>query len=174
MMPIFPKETAEWEALQKGSYFLMKEAWLLDHARYDDWIEMLSPEIRYFAPVRTNANFGEDEGLADEARLAHFDETFDTLTLRVRRLQTGRAWSEEPVSRKRRFVSNVVLLEQQESLLTLGSNILIHREDAMQHLTHVSAYRQDRLKLSGDGGFCLLERQITLDHLAVPALTQII
>ena len=38
---------------------LIDEYWLLDNGRFEDWLELMSDDIRYWAPVREN--LGRDE-----------------------------------------------------------------------------------------------------------------
>ena len=161
----------DWRAQREAERFLVREAWLLDHDKLEAWLDLLSPNIRYFAPVRSNATRGIDEGTGSLGRLAHFDDTINSLTLRVKRLRTGRAWSEEPASRTRRFVTNMILIGRDSEMLVVGSNILIHREGANEEARLLSAYREDRLETAEATGFILRERIVHIDHLAVPPLT---
>jgi biphenyl 2,3-dioxygenase subunit beta len=155
--------------LQEVQAFLAFEAWLLDHEEFDDWLTLLDPKIRYFAPVRSSVQRASAEPFDQPGHGAHFDETIQTLTMRVRRLATGQAWTEDPRSRVRRFVSHAVLLERSDDMLVIGSNVLIHREGANERVQLISAYREDRIARVHDGGHLKLNaRTILIDHL-VPA-----
>jgi len=172
-MPRLLATAEEWSRLRAVEQFLAREAWLLDHWHLATWLETLSPKIRYFAPTRHNAMSIADEPLGSAGHQAYFDDTFETLTLRVRRMQTGRAWSEEPRSRTRRFVSNIVLLDLDGDRMLVGSNLLMRREDAAENARFLSAYREDLL-VGGASGIKLESRHILLDHLTVPPLTLIL
>jgi 3-phenylpropionate/cinnamic acid dioxygenase small subunit len=88
--------------------FLYDEADLLDRWQYDEWLTLMAPDIHYWMPTRTNRlrrqQHLETAGLA---AAAFFDETFEHLQQRVRRLGTGLAWSEDPPSRTRHLITNV-------------------------------------------------------------------
>ena len=85
--------------------FLVEEAALLDAADYAGWLGLLCEDIRYVMPVRVTTARGADfDSLAD---MGHFDEDMYALRKRVQRLATDHAWTEDPPSRTRHFVTNV-------------------------------------------------------------------
>ncbi len=86
---------------QEIAEFLYAEAELLDERRYDDWLALLADDIRYWMPMRRNVKFGdtEREFTREAEDIAWFDEGKETLTRRVRQIQTGIHWAEEPQSR---------------------------------------------------------------------------
>ena len=93
--------------------FLYREAELLDERRYEDWLVLLADDIRYWMPMRRNVKFGEGERefTREGTDIAWFDEGKETLTRRVRQIQTGIHWAEEPLSRISHLVSNILVLE---------------------------------------------------------------
>ena len=98
---------------QEIAEFLYTEAELLDERRYDDWLALLADDIRYWMPMRRNVKFGDETGrefTREGADIAWFDEGKETLTRRVKQIQTGIHWAEEPQSRIAHLVSNVQLL----------------------------------------------------------------
>ncbi len=87
------------------SAWLFWEAELLDQRRYRDWLGVLTEDITYRMPVQvTTANGTARPVLGD---MVHFDEDRYTLGLRIERLEGRHAWTEDPPSRTRRFVTNV-------------------------------------------------------------------
>ncbi len=92
--------------------FLYTEAELLDERRHDEWLALLAEDIRYWMPMRRNVQYGdtEREFTRETEDVVWFDEGKDTLTRRVRQIQTGIHWAEEPQSRITHMVSNVQLL----------------------------------------------------------------
>jgi 3-phenylpropionate/cinnamic acid dioxygenase small subunit len=92
-------------AHQAAHQFLVEEAALLDAADYAGWLGLLCDDIRYLMPVRvTTARGAGFDTLAD---MGHFDEDLYALRKRVQRLATDHAWTEDPPSRTRHFVTNV-------------------------------------------------------------------
>jgi 3-phenylpropionate/cinnamic acid dioxygenase small subunit len=170
-MPASKLTAADMLLLQEVQYFLAREAWLLDHEEFEQWLALLDPQIRYFAPVRSSVRRASAEIFDEEGQIAHFDDTIQTLSLRVKRLETGQAWAEDPLSRVRRFVSNTVLLGREGDELVIGSNVLIHREGADERPRMLFAYREDRLLRRQDGDLSITARTIWIDHLTVRPLT---
>jgi biphenyl 2,3-dioxygenase beta subunit len=152
--------------------FLSRESWLLDHDRLEAWLELFTEDIRYTAPVRKETSRRRGEAFDELGRLMHFDDTYVTLTMRVQKLRSGRSWAEDPPSRVRRLISNVVLLAHDEASAVVGSNFCIHRETAEGATRSFVGYRQDSVVKHASTGWKIRERTIYLDHLVLPhALT---
>ena len=83
--------------------FLVAEARLLDHRRFEEWLALWTDDATYYVPVRVSRKKPAPD-VVDEIGL--FDDNKQSLTLRVRRLGTDVAWAEDPPSFTRRFVSN--------------------------------------------------------------------
>src|SRR3954465_4462113 len=81
--------------------FLYREAELLDERRYRDWLGLLADDIRYWMPMRRNVKYGESEREFTRSRsdINWFDEGKETLERRVKQIETGIHWAEEPASR---------------------------------------------------------------------------
>ena len=56
--------------------FLYQEAELLDERRYEEWLSLLTDDVRYFMPMRRNVKFGElDREFTREGQdISWFDE----------------------------------------------------------------------------------------------------
>src|SRR5713226_8894613 len=98
--------------------FLYREADLLDERQYEEWLALVAEDVRYWMPMRRNVKFGETEREFTRAGqdINWFDEGKETLTRRVKQIQTGIHWAEEPVSRISHLVSNVQLIEATPSV----------------------------------------------------------
>jgi ethylbenzene dioxygenase beta subunit len=151
----------------RAAAFLYREALLLDHYRYRDWLNTLSQDVQYRMPIRTSREAAHAPGFSEVG--FHFDETWGRLDQRVRRLETEYAWAEDPPSRVRRFVTNVLVdPDSQPEEPRVSSYLLVIRarlEDVQSHF--LSAERRDVLRDEGDG-YRLLDRLILLDHTIVP------
>ena len=143
--------------------FLMHEAELLDERRERDWLDLFTDDAEYLMPVRVNRERGEGDGFSQEA--FYFEETHDSLELRVRRLETEYAWAEDPPSRTRHFVTNVRVAEgEEDDEVAVRTNLLLYRSrgsDPKHDL--ISAERKDVLRKE-DGQWKLRKRVILLDH----------
>lgn len=155
---------------QEIADFLYREAELLDERRYGAWLDLLADDIRYWMPMRRNIKFGEDEREFTRERtdIAWFDEGKDTLTRRVRQIETGIHWAEEPQSRISHLVSNVQLVEATPSLddpdeVTVRCRFLIYRNRVQTETDFLVGKREDRLRRADDG-WLIARRKIVLDQ----------
>ena len=144
--------------------FLVEEAALLDAADYAGWLGLLCEDIRYLMPVRVTTARGADfDSLAD---MAHFDEDMYALRKRVQRLATDHAWTEDPPSRTRHFVTNVRTFSGEgegEDLRVESALLLFRSRGDTREASLISAGRTDLLRATADG-LRLARREITVDE----------
>jgi 3-phenylpropionate/cinnamic acid dioxygenase small subunit len=150
--------------------FLYREAQLLDEHRYREWLDLLAEDIRYWMPMRRNVKFGEEDREFTRVGqdIAWFDEGKDTLTRRVRQIQTGIHWAEEPVSRISHLVSNVRLIEATPSLtepreVTARCRFLIYRNRVETETDILVGKREDVMRRDGEE-WRIARRTILLDQ----------
>jgi 3-phenylpropionate/cinnamic acid dioxygenase small subunit len=155
---------------QEIADFLFAEAELLDERRYDDWLALLADDIRYWMPMRRNVKFGDAarEFTREGEDVSWFDEGKDTLTRRVRQIQTGIHWAEEPQSRIAHLVSNVQLLEAKPDAaapreVTTKCRFLIYRNRVETETDLLVGKREDVLRRNANG-WLIARRRITLDQ----------
>lgn len=144
------------------SQFYALESLLLDSQRMDEWLQLLDDGIVYRAPVRVTRKRGEPT----ETEMMIFDENRRSLGLRVRRLSTDVAWSEDPPSRTRRMVGNVIAHPEADGSTARVSSALFvfrNRADSWSH-DLISAERRDRLAVTEGQPIQLLERTIIFDQ----------
>jgi phthalate 3,4-dioxygenase subunit beta len=145
--------------------FLVEEAALLDAADYAGWLDLLCEDIRYVMPVRvTTARGAGFDSLAD---MGHFDEDMYALRKRVQRLGTDHAWTEDPPSRTRHFVTNVRTFRDEGDdlrVFRVESALLLFRSRGdTREADLISAGRTDLLRATADG-LRLARREITVDE----------
>jgi 3-phenylpropionate/cinnamic acid dioxygenase small subunit len=155
---------------QEIAEFLYREAELLDERRYDEWLALLADDIRYWMPMRRNVKYGEEqrEFTREGQDIAWFDEGKDTLTRRVKQIQTGIHWAEEPVSRISHLVSNVQLVEATPSVaepqeVTMRCRFLVYRNRVETETDILVGKREDVLRREGDD-WRIARRKIVLDQ----------
>ena len=143
--------------------FLMREAELLDEHREREWLELFTDDAEYLMPVRVNRERAEGDGFSEEAFF--FQETRESLELRVRRLETEYAWAEDPPSRTRHFVTNVRVADgEEEDEVAVRSNLLLYRSRGSDpHQDLLSAERKDTLRKE-EAQWKLRKRVILMDH----------
>lgn len=155
---------------QEIESLLIDEYWLLDNSHFEQWLDMLADDIRYWAPVREN--LARDEESFEQADLlTHFDEDRTTLGLRVARLRSGFAHAEEPPSRIRHFVSNIkVHGDSTSQLIHVASNFMVFRgRPGVEEHLFVGA-RDDQWRRT-ENGLKLAERLIVFDHDVIENIT---
>jgi 3-phenylpropionate/cinnamic acid dioxygenase small subunit len=152
------------------------EAELLDAHRYRDWLSLLAEDVTYRMPVTTTVGRGDSRS---QPVMDHWDEDLYSLTKRVERLESEHAWTEDPPSRTRRFVTNVRVAGGSEAgEVEVRSYVLLFRSRGDQRPADlVSVERHDVLRggdgdgdghsgrsPSSDGDWQLLRRLITIDE----------
>ena len=149
-------------AHQAAHQFLVEEAALLDAADYSGWLDLLCEDIRYLMPVRVTTARGAGPG--PQPGMGHFDEDMYALRKRVQRLATDHAWTEDPPSRTRHFVTNVRTFLAGPGELEVESALLLFRSRGdTREADLISAGRADLLRQTDDG-LKLIRREITVDE----------
>lgn len=145
--------------------FLYTEATLLDEHRFEEWLKLFTPDAHYRMPVRVNrtSRVPEREELHFQPGAAHYDDDFSGLAVRVARLVSGIAWSEYPLSRTRRLVSNV----QARVLSTPGevevrSAFLLYRSRHEHDVDVFAGLRHDVLRQGEEPGSWRIARRLVL------------
>lgn len=153
--------TDDWR--RAATDFLVREAHLLDNRELQAWLETLSEGIDYRAPIRITREDAVGPYYSDDS--FHFKETYGSLKARVDRFQTEYAWSEDPPSRTRRFVSNVYVEPHDDGEGTdVRSYLLLYRSQGdTTDADLLSGERHDELRQE-DGELKLAQREIRLDH----------
>lgn len=144
--------------------FLYREARLLDERRLTEWLDLLAEDIHYFMPIRRNIKYGDwDLEYSDpETEISYFDEGKDILTGRVRQLNTGVHWAEEPVSRFEHIVSNVEIAEAGAGEVRVNSKFFCYQNRLTDEEQHFVGRRYDHLRRDAETGFKIAKRTIYL------------
>jgi 3-phenylpropionate/cinnamic acid dioxygenase small subunit len=150
--------------------FLIKEAWLLDDRRFEDWVELFTDDTFYFMPERMNRLPGDAaKELTKVGELALFEEDKQSLQMRVARLGTGMAWAEEPPSRTRHIVGNVLVEPVEgENEVRARSAFLLYRSRLEQDVDLFAGQRDDVLRRV-EGEWKIARRTIVLDQAVLQA-----
>jgi 3-phenylpropionate/cinnamic acid dioxygenase small subunit len=145
--------------------FLYEEADLLDRQDFEAWLSLMTPDVRYTMPVRQSV--GREAGLGINRQYHHFDETYGSLSVRVKRAEGTAAWAEDPPSRTRRFVTNIRVREDVSGDLLVDSYLLLLRyRDVLPKVDVLSCSRADVLRRDGEE-LRLAKREIVIDHCTV-------
>jgi phthalate 3,4-dioxygenase beta subunit len=148
---------------QEVHQFLVWEAELLDSRRYEDWLNLFTEDVVYKMPVRVTRAYTLESSVLDG--MDHFNEDLYSLKKRVDRFETEHAWTEDPPSRTRHFVTNVrVYPGGDDGEYTVKSYVLLFRSRGdTRDPDLLSAERTDVVR-STDGGFKITRREILVDE----------
>ena len=152
--------------------FYYEEAELLDDGRFADWLELLADDVDYWMPTRTN-RLRRQQALSIAARgeAAFYDETKESLAWRIRRFDSGMAWAEDPPSRTRHLVTNIVAHHVDPDAqagfttddLEVRSAFLVYR-NRLQREENIFAGRRVDILRRTDEGLLVARRVILLDQ----------
>jgi len=103
---------------QQVEQFIYYEADLMDEHRYDEWLALWTDDALYWVPSGR-----DDIDPKREISLIYDDRV--RLQVRITRLKSGFAHAQEPKSRMRRVVSNIVTQEAEDGDVVVFSNFLL-------------------------------------------------
>jgi benzoate/toluate 1,2-dioxygenase subunit beta len=99
--------------------FLYTEARLADEARYAEWLALWTDDGVYWVPATTDPDADPDK------HLSHIYDNRGRLETRIKLLQTGHRYSQEPASLMRRLVSNIEVRAAADGELVTESNFVL-------------------------------------------------
>ncbi|HDZ57797.1 MAG TPA: 3-phenylpropionate/cinnamic acid dioxygenase subunit beta [Pseudomonas xinjiangensis] len=157
-----PVGSAEYNAILT---FLYEEAALLDQLRLSEWGERLATDLVYTAPLR-HTRLGVDHAKSFVRSVMHFHDDYRSVMGRILRLSGKSAWAEDPPSRTRRLVTNVLVRETAKSdEFEVVSYLLMTRSRFSEsHVDVISCERRDVIRREADGTFKLAKREALLDQ----------
>lgn len=152
--------------------FYYRESQLLDHKKFESWLGLMDKSINYWMPIRTShKNRDKKKEYIPMKCNAHFDEDYISLQARVRGKISGLNWAEDPPSRSRHIVNNVMIRETDDpDILEVSSAFLCYR-NRLERMTDIYVgERRDKLRRANDGvGFLICSRTILLDQSTITA-----
>jgi len=160
-----PSTTLEQVILQHDvEQFLYKEARLLDERRLDEWLDLLAEELYYWMPMRRNIKFGDWdlEFTSGATEINWFDEGKDILPGRIRQINTGVHWPDEPVSRFEHLISNVEVVGEEANGIHVNSKFHCYQNRLQDEVNQWVGRREDLLRRDPDTSFKIVKRKIIL------------
>jgi 3-phenylpropionate/cinnamic acid dioxygenase small subunit len=136
-----------------------REARYLDENRLDDWLGLYAPECIYWVPATPHGGDPRREiavSFDDRRRMED----------RIYRLKNDYAWSQRPVSRTARMVSNVTLFSTDEPEEFMARSTFLTTELQAQDRRSYTGWYGHRLRRDGDT-WQILVKQVNLidcDH----------
>lgn len=144
--------------------FYYAEAALLDERRLMDWLALFTADAHYWMPIRRTVMTSDLENeFTKPGAMALFDDDKPTLELRIKKLDTGFSWSEDPPSRTRHIITNVRVLEENGDELTVEANFHLYRTRLESDEDSWIGRRRDVLRRV-DGELKIAKRHIFLEQ----------
>jgi len=152
---------------RKIEKFLYREALLLDQSRVDEWLKLFADDAVYLAPIIETLDHRVTSDIFEEGRFCIFEEDKNVLTKRAQRLKTNYAHAEQPRSRVRRLITNILVTSDQNGEVEVHSNFLVFQSrrestdvflwgiDATPCLSQAKVFSLNAEKLSLLIGYCL-------------------
>jgi 3-phenylpropionate/cinnamic acid dioxygenase small subunit len=126
--------------------------------RYEDWLELLDPDVRYAAPVPAD-ELGTATRTDGAPTLSLFDDGLAQLQLRVAKVRTGLSQSENPPSRTVRMIGTIVVFAATAAgEHPVRSAFVLYRNRRRRQIEILAGHRHD-LWRSGDCGRRLARRE---------------
>ena len=151
--------------------FYYREAELLDDRKLREWFDLLADDIRYWMPIRHNPLERPANPKAELAQPGdgfYFDDTKESLRIRVERVYAKNAWAEMPPSRTRHLITNVRIQKDDGNQIEVRSNFLVYRTRMESDQDLFVGTREDRLRRA-DNGLKIARRTIILDQAVLSA-----
>jgi 3-phenylpropionate/cinnamic acid dioxygenase small subunit len=147
--------------------FISREARLLDQNRLHEWLKLLAPDIRYQLPVREVRYHKDNQPIGTATGTYIYDDDYALLEMRVKRMDTGLVWFEDPKNSSRRLITNIdAEWSEQTDEVDVYSTFLAYRNRRQNDETWLVGAREDRLRKT-DQGWRLVKRLILLDQRVV-------
>jgi len=154
------------EVYNRITEFLYDEARLLDQIRLKEWAALLDTDLKYRVPVR------QTRSLADQAdsfvrSVQHYYDDYRSIMGRVMRLTaTKSAWAEDPPSRTRRLITNVMVetTDKPDEYAVVSYLLLTRSRFNHDEYDLISGERHDVLRQAADGSFKIAQREVLLDQ----------
>jgi 3-phenylpropionate/cinnamic acid dioxygenase small subunit len=148
--------------------FLYEEAALLDQIRLQEWGARLAPDLLYTAPLRETRPM-DQQNSSYVRTVQHFHDDWRSVMGRIMRLTgTKSAWAEDPPSRTRRLVTNVLVANTAKpDEFSVTSYLLVTRSRFNSpEYDLISAERRDLLRQDAES-FKLARREIIVDQAVI-------
>jgi 3-phenylpropionate/cinnamic acid dioxygenase small subunit len=144
--------------------FLHREAALLDNDRFEEWLEFLADDLVYWMPVRVNRV--RDDGQGFSTGMGFFDDTKASIAHRIERFTRSKAaWAEDPPSRVRRMVTNLLVYRtpMPDEVIATSYVLLVRNRVSVPFPGLITCERQDLLRRT-DAGWRIARREIFVDQ----------
>ena len=148
---------------QAAAEFVYREARLADEARYAEWHRLWTEDGVYWVPATT------DPTVDPERQISHIYDNRARIDTRVKLLQTGHRYSQEPASPMRRLISNIEVEHAEDGELVVESNFILGELSIQaKHEMHWWVGRTTHRLRRVDGELRMSRKKVVLINAAEP------
>ncbi|PHR62106.1 MAG: aromatic-ring-hydroxylating dioxygenase subunit beta [Robiginitomaculum sp.] len=143
---------------------LYEEALMLDNMLVLEWSYFVTKDISYTVPLRATRLLEESDKSIVRSMM-HMDEDYNSLMMRVGRLtRTKSAFAEDPPSRTRRLITNILVdSTNKPDEFAVTSYGILTRNRYEEHNTQVVSFVRHDILREIDGELKLAKREIIVD-----------
>jgi 3-phenylpropionate/cinnamic acid dioxygenase small subunit len=109
---------AQRELLEDVTRFIYQEARLQDNHEYDAWEALWTDDGIYWIPAN-------GEGTDPDNEMSIIYDNRSRIALRIKQFHTGKRFSQTPLSRLRRLVSNIEILGSKGNEVVVTANAMV-------------------------------------------------
>jgi benzoate/toluate 1,2-dioxygenase subunit beta len=142
--------------------FLYQEARLADEARYAEWLALWTDDGVYWVPATT------DPAATPDTHISHIYDNRARIDTRIKLLQTGHRYSQEPASLMRRLISSVEVATEGSELVVESNFLLAELSVQSRHEMHWWVGRTTHRLRRVDGGLRMAAKKVVLVNAAEP------
>jgi len=142
--------------------FIYREARLADEARYADWLALWTDDGVYWVPATTDPAAGPD------THISHVYDNRARIDTRIKLLQTGHRYSQEPASLMRRLISNIEVAADDGELVVESNFILGELSVQSKREMHWWVGRTTHRLRRVDGALRMSQKKVVLVNAAEP------
>jgi 3-phenylpropionate/cinnamic acid dioxygenase small subunit len=157
-----PAVTVSADLQHEIEQLLYYEAELLDSFRLEEWLELLTADVKITAPIRRNTHPGTEQSQFSEEGY-YLNNGYDILRERVTRLSKEYAWAENPRSRVRHVLGNVRVVEADTDEYVVSNNQLVYRSYGDRGDNDVLSSQRKTTLRRVDGDLKIDERVVYFD-----------
>jgi 3-phenylpropionate/cinnamic acid dioxygenase small subunit len=147
--------------------FLHEEARLLDDEKLAEWVNLLARDLFYYMPIRQTVLRRQGEGF--HGAMNWFHENRMSIEFKVKRYtESNSAFSEDPPSRTRRMVTNMILYATTSPDEFVAESYLLVMRNRGDQANHdlVPARREDLVRRTPEG-WRLAQRAVLIDQAVI-------
>lgn len=150
------------ETQRRIEAFLYREARLLDHERWDEWLALMADDIHYWMPTIENRRRTDKNGSYGEDRGALYNDNLRDLTRRITRFKQPSAWAEDPATRHCHVISGIEVYQAElPGEFVVHSTFVNYRSRVEKDNDLLVGRREDLIRAEGDS-FRLARRTIII------------